>query len=135
MSTIQLHPPAQVWAFKNMGLYQPPEPNRPSYNSYQSAVDFAKMIQNSSHTPQGAFGYLLSQINPHPQLTFATHFPVADDMVECALSSIEAHNPGIQLCVAESQTVPARISPYQAPAHSSQNRGLCCLLFSLKFHT
>ncbi len=53
------------------------------------------MVQNSSHTPQGAFGYLLSQIDPRPQLTVATHFPVADDMVECAKNSIEAHNPGI----------------------------------------
>ena len=92
----EMNPPAQVWAFKNMGLYQPPEPDWPSYNSFQSSVDFAKMVQNSSHTPQGAFGYLLSQINPRPQLTVATHFPVADDMVECAMSSIEAHNEGIQ---------------------------------------
>ena len=28
------------------------------------AVQQLTMVQNSSHTPQGAFGYLLSQINP-----------------------------------------------------------------------
>jgi len=89
----ELNPPAEVWAFKNMGLYEPPKEGWPTYDDFQEAVDFAKMVQNSSHTPQGAFGYLLSQINPRPQLTVATHFPVADDMVECALESIRAHNP------------------------------------------
>lgn len=92
----ELNPPAEVWAFKNMGLYEPPKEGWPTYDGFQEAVDFAKMVQNSSHTPQGAFGYLLSQINPRPQLTVATHFPVADDMVECALESIKAHNPELK---------------------------------------
>jgi ribonuclease Z len=48
-------------------------------------------VQNSSHSPQGAFGYHLSQINPRPRLTVATHFPVADDTVECALNSVLKH--------------------------------------------
>ena len=87
----EMNPPAEVWAFKNLGLYQPPEETWPTYPGFQDAVDFAKMIQNSSHSPQGAFGYLLSQINPPPQLTVATHFPVADDMVECALNSVKQH--------------------------------------------
>ena len=91
----EMNPPAEVWAFKNMGLYEPPHENWPTNDGFEEAVDFAKMIQNSSHTPQGAFGYLLSQIDPRPQLTVATHFPVADDMVECAKKSVEAHNPGI----------------------------------------
>jgi len=91
----EMNPPAEVWAFKNMGLYEPPKEGWPTHDGFQEAVDFAKMVQNSSHTPQGAFGYLLSQITHRPQLTVATHFPVADDMVECAKKSIEAHNPGI----------------------------------------
>jgi ribonuclease Z len=49
------------------------------------------MVQNSSHSPQGAFGYLLSQIEPRPRLTVATHFPVADDTVECAMNSVMQH--------------------------------------------
>ncbi len=92
----EMNPPAEVWAFKNMGLYEPPKQDWPGYDTFPNAVDYAKMVQNSSHTPQGAFGYLLSQINPRPQLTVATHFPVADDMYECAKTSIEAHNPGIE---------------------------------------
>lgn len=91
----EMNPPAEVWAFKNMGLYQPPEKEWAAYDSFPGAVDFAKMVQNSSHTPQGAFGYLLSQIDPPPQLTVATHFPVADDTEGCAKTSIEAHNKGI----------------------------------------
>ena len=48
-------------------------------------------VENSSHTPQGAFGYLLSQISPPPKLTVATHFPVSDDTVANALRSVQAH--------------------------------------------
>jgi ribonuclease Z len=48
----------------------------------------ATTVQNSSHSPQGAFGYLLSQLNPRPRLTVATHFPTTDDNVYCALESV-----------------------------------------------
>ena len=54
-------------------------------------------VQNSSHSPQGAFGYLLSQINPRPRLTVATHFPVSDDTVACALNSVQQHCPEVEL--------------------------------------
>jgi ribonuclease Z len=91
----EMNPPAEVWAFKNMGLYEPPRQNWPQYKSFENNVGFAKMVQNSSHTPQGAFGYLLSQIDPPPQLTVATHFPVADDMIECALDSLKQHCPWV----------------------------------------
>jgi len=47
----EMNPPAEVWAFKNLGLYQPPEDTWPTYPGFQDAVDFAKMVQNSSHTP------------------------------------------------------------------------------------
>jgi ribonuclease Z len=50
-------------------------------------------IEASSHSPQGSFGYLLSQINPQPRLTVATHFPVADDTVACAMKSVQEHFP------------------------------------------
>ena len=53
------------------------------------------MSKNSSHTPQGAFGYLLSQINPRPRLTVIAHFPMANDTVACALNSVQAHFPDI----------------------------------------
>jgi ribonuclease Z len=86
--------PAQVWSMKNGNLTE-----LPPFDSY--GVQYGTMVQNSSHTPQGAFGYLLSQIVPRPRLTVATHFPVADDTVECAMKSVMEHckvyqgnNPG-----------------------------------------
>jgi ribonuclease Z len=76
--------PPDVWAMKMMGATVPP----PDTSPY--VVNLSE-VQNSSHTPQGAFGYLLSQVNPLPRLTVATHFPVSDDTVDCALKSVQEH--------------------------------------------
>ena len=82
--------PAQVWAMKmNHSDELPPFKNL--------TVQDLTTIQNSSHSPQGAFGYLLSQITPRPRLAVATHFPVADDTVACALQSVQAHCPEVEL--------------------------------------
>jgi ribonuclease Z len=83
--------PPEIWAMKMAGLPYPPtgDPN------FDRIVDDIAMVENSSHSPQGAFGYLLSQINPLPRLTVATHFPVADDTVACALNSVRNHIPDI----------------------------------------
>jgi ribonuclease Z len=59
------------------------------------ALGAAKTVQNSSHTPQGAYGYLLSQMKPAPRLAVATHFTVSDDTVALAMESVRAHVPGI----------------------------------------
>lgn len=84
--------PPSVWAYKQMGLDAPPSPtNVALYSSWQDATDELTRVQNSSHTPQGAYGYLLSQISPAPRLAVATHFPVADDTVASAFSSVQAH--------------------------------------------
>ncbi len=83
--------PPSVWTYKNMGLNAPPATNSPLYPIYLSGVQTLTSVQNSSHTPQGAFGYLLSLIKPKPRLTVATHFPVADDTVASALQSVQAH--------------------------------------------
>ncbi|MEI7633226.1 MAG: MBL fold metallo-hydrolase [bacterium] len=85
--------PPEVWAMKNAGLPAPPPYGiNPKWDAI---VDQCQMVQNSSHTPQGAFGYLLSQIRPRPRLTVVTHFPVADDTVACAFNSVLAHCPDI----------------------------------------
>ncbi len=52
-------------------------------------------VQDCSHTPQSAFGYLLSQIGPRPRLKVATHFPLSDDTVNCAMRSVRNHIPDI----------------------------------------
>ena len=82
--------PPQVWAMKNSGSTELPDFDSPS-------VQQLKTVQDSSHTPQGAFGYLLSQISPRPRLTVATHFPVADDTVDSALQSVQAYCPEAKL--------------------------------------
>jgi ribonuclease Z len=81
--------PPELLAMKNMGLDAPDYDNP----NFVAAVQDLTNIENSSHTPQGAFGYILSQINPHPKLTVLAHFPVADDTVECAMNSVQAHFP------------------------------------------
>jgi ribonuclease Z len=85
--------PPEVWVMKVLGL---PAPLPDGFSEqWDRALADAKRVQNSSHTPQGAFGYLLSQINPRPRLTMATHFPVADDTVDCALKSVRSHVPDV----------------------------------------
>jgi ribonuclease Z len=81
--------PPELLAMKNVGLTWPDY----SYDSFNSAVQGAKYVEDCSHTPQGAFGYLLTQIYPRPRLTVISHFPVADDTIKCAMNSVRAHFP------------------------------------------
>jgi ribonuclease Z len=84
--------PASVWAYKQMGLNAPPDPsNTNAYMQYQAGVQQLTMVEDSSHTPQGAYGYLLSQISPPPRLAVVCHFPVSDDTVASAFNSVQAH--------------------------------------------
>jgi ribonuclease Z len=78
--------PAAVWAEKNSGLH-------PGQDGWENAYDYAELVQNSSHTPQGAFGYMLSQITPPPRLAVATHFQASDDTVTSAIQSVRNHYP------------------------------------------
>jgi len=85
--------PAYVWAAKNSGL-PPTDPD------FIKAYDYALQVQNSSHTPQGAFGYLMSQIEPAPRLTVATHFQAEDDTIFSATQSVRNHVPTGELTFA-----------------------------------
>lgn len=48
---------AQIWAMKNTNARTLPD-------EHSAVVRQMLMVQNSSHSPQGAFGYVLSQISP-----------------------------------------------------------------------
>ena len=85
--------PAEIWAMQAQHLPRPLP--RGANQLWDDSVDRAIAVQDSSHTPQGAFGYLLSQVDPRPQLTVATHFPVSDDTVDCAMRSVRNHVPDI----------------------------------------
>jgi ribonuclease Z len=82
--------PPDVWTMRAMGLDRPG--SGPVWEAQLAAV---KSIYDNSHSPQGAFGYLLSQISPRPRLTVATHFMVGDDTVACALRSVNQHCPDV----------------------------------------
>ena len=79
--------PPELLAMKNLGMTFP-DYNQPGFSS---AVDQAATIEQSSHSPQGAYGYVLSQITPRPKLAVLAHFPTANDTVTCALESVKAH--------------------------------------------
>lgn len=85
--------PPEIWAME-ASHYN--EPLKKGVNKdWDNTVNRLSQVQNSSHTPQGAFGYLLSQIHPRPRLTVATHYPVSDDTISCALASINKQCPDI----------------------------------------
>ena len=77
-------PPA-TWAAKNSGL----EPGDPYWDQ---AYDTALEIQQSSHTPQLALGYIWSQTKP--RLGIATHFQVNADTLPRAVSDIRTWYAG-----------------------------------------
>ena len=81
--------PAEIWAAKNLGLRKPPKDQTDP--TWVKGLDYATNVQNSSHTPQGAFGYLLSQMDPPPKLAVATHFQATDDTIHSAFKSIRNH--------------------------------------------
>jgi ribonuclease Z len=72
----------------------------PTDPEFIKAYDYALQVQNSSHTPQGAFGYLMSQIDPAPRLTVATHFQAEDDTIFSATQSVRNHVPAGELTFA-----------------------------------
>jgi ribonuclease Z len=81
--------PPELWAMKNLGLAFPDH----SVPGFDQAVDAVWPMYEACHTGQGAFGHLLSQIEPRPQLAVPVHFPVADDTVACAMNSVRKHFP------------------------------------------
>ncbi|HNY86314.1 MAG TPA: guanitoxin biosynthesis MBL fold metallo-hydrolase GntH [Candidatus Hydrogenedentes bacterium] len=77
--------PPEVWAAKNSGLTED-DP------SWPQAVAYARAVQDSSHTPQRAMGYIFSQTKP--RLGVATHFQVNRDTIGPALKDIGDFHDG-----------------------------------------
>jgi ribonuclease Z len=76
--------PPDAWTAKFLHVDKEVVANSPS-------LPYFTAVQNSSHTTQGAFGYLLSQIDPRPRLTVATHFQATDDTIASARESLDAY--------------------------------------------
>jgi ribonuclease Z len=77
--------PPEVWAGKNSGM-------KPGDAGWQQAINYATAVQDSSHTPQKAFGYIMSQTKP--RLGIATHFQVNEDTVGPAMKDIRTWYQG-----------------------------------------
>lgn len=77
--------PPDVWASKNSGL-------KPGDLGWQQALAYTTAVENSSHTTQKAFGYILNQTNP--RLGVATHFQVNDDTIGPAMKDIRSWYQG-----------------------------------------
>lgn len=71
--------PPEIWATK-MGGVHPGDPD------YERAVAYSKAVQASSHTPQLAFGYILSKTRP--RLGVATHFMANPENLQPAMEDI-----------------------------------------------
>lgn len=65
----EMQVPPEIMGVSIQGLDVPPQPSDPDYAEFQMYAQGAMSIQNSSHTTQGAFGYMLSRINPRLRLT------------------------------------------------------------------
>jgi ribonuclease Z len=77
--------PPDIWAEKNSGL-QPGDPG------WDQALNVATAVQQSSHTPEQALGYILSQTQP--RLGVATHFQVNSDTIEQAIDNVQSWYDG-----------------------------------------
>ncbi|HPO17092.1 MAG TPA: MBL fold metallo-hydrolase [Candidatus Hydrogenedentes bacterium] len=86
--------PVDVWAERATGV----SPSDTEH--FAIARRGAQMVQDSSHTPQRAFGYILSQLEVPPRLAVGTHFQAADDTIEAAMADIRAHYPQGDLIIA-----------------------------------
>ena len=81
----------QVWAAKNGNLTPSPDP------LYVQAVALAKEIQDCSHTPARALGYILNQLslsNAAPRLAVATHCQFEDDTTNAVMTDIRSWYSG-----------------------------------------
>jgi ribonuclease Z len=77
--------PPDVWTTKETGLV-------PGDAGYDEALALNQEVQDSSHTLQTAFGYILSQTRP--RLGVATHFPIDPDLIEPAFRDIRSFYSG-----------------------------------------
>lgn len=83
----------EVWCEKFMGL-TPDDPN------WDAALQVQKDVQESSHTLDKAYGYVLSRIEKPPRLAVATHFPASNDTIRPALENLRLWYPKGDVVVA-----------------------------------
>lgn len=80
--------PVNVWAERAGGA--DPHGDQDDWDMAQHA---AQEVQDSSHTPQRAYGYILSQLENPPKLAVGTHFQAEDDTINAAMRDIRDWYP------------------------------------------
>jgi ribonuclease Z len=75
----------EVWASKNSGLHE-------GDPGWERALNIAQMVENNSHTPEQALGYLLAQTKP--RLGVATHFQTNLDTLPQAFKAVRSWYKG-----------------------------------------
>lgn len=83
---------AELWTEKFTGIPPTVQP------AFDNAVAALQRVIDSSHTPEKAFGYILSQLRPEyggvpPGLAVGTHFPATDDTINEAFQQIRLWYP------------------------------------------
>jgi ribonuclease Z len=64
--------------------------------NYEHALTLARAIQENSHTPEYALGYILAELERNgkaPRLAVGTHFQASDDTIIPALARIRSKYP------------------------------------------
>ncbi len=79
--------PPDIWAERESGI------SDTTNQIYQTGLLYARSIQENSHTPQKAFGYILAQLakaGKAPRLGIGTHFQATNDTIKPALDDIRS---------------------------------------------
>jgi len=94
--------PPELWAIKNGSGLLPTDP------TYPAGVALAKKIQDCSHTPAKALGYMLNQLslsNVAPRLAVATHCQFEEDTTNTIMTGIRSWYPGPVALVSDLQVL------------------------------
>lgn len=76
-----------IWVSRMSGITDPTDP------VFQHALVNAEAVQENSHTPQKAFGYMMRQMElakKPPRLAVGTHFQTTDDTIALAREAIRS---------------------------------------------
>jgi ribonuclease Z len=91
----------EVWAEKNTG-------RGPGDPIYSNAVIIARTVQDCSHTPAKAFGYIMNQLglsNAAPRLAVATHCQFEEDTTNAVMTDIRSWYSGPVTLVKDLQVI------------------------------
>ncbi len=91
----------EFWAAKNTG-------RSPGDPIYEQALITSKMIQDCSHTPAKALGYMLNQLalsNAAPRLAVATHCQFEEDTTNAVMTDIRSWYAGPVALVKDLQVI------------------------------